>query len=91
MLITAPLRSQVNAIKQLIVNKWKIEDNGPAKEFLKIKIMQDRNNWMIDLDQHAYIMGIINKWVAPNQKTWTPMSMTLAKAPMDSHIDDSTK
>lgn len=44
MLITAPHRLQVDTVKQAIVNKWKIEDKGPAKELLKIKIMCDQRN-----------------------------------------------
>ncbi|SAM85284.1 uncharacterized protein UBRO_21013 [Ustilago bromivora] len=51
MLIAAPQRSQVDAIKQAVVKKWKIEDNGSVKEFLKIKIMCDQENQTIDLDQ----------------------------------------
>lgn len=91
MLITAPLLSQVNAVKQSIIDKWKIEDNSPAKEFLKIKITRDRKNWTLDLDQHAYIMDIINGWIVPKQKTWTPMTTTPIKAPTGSHINTNTK
>lgn len=41
MLITAPQRSQVDTVKQAIFDKWKIKDNGPMQEFLKIKIVHD--------------------------------------------------
>ncbi|SPC64622.1 uncharacterized protein UHOD_11969 [Ustilago sp. UG-2017b] len=51
MLIAAPQRSQVDAIKQVVVKKWKIEDNGSVKEFLKIKIMCYSENQTINLDQ----------------------------------------
>ncbi|CCF48170.1 hypothetical protein NDA11_004564 [Ustilago hordei] len=34
-----------------ITNKWKITDNGPAKEFLKIKITHDCQSQMISLNQ----------------------------------------
>ncbi|SYW76147.1 uncharacterized protein UBRO2_01218 [Ustilago bromivora] len=38
MLIVSPQRDQANQAKKAIIDKWKITNNGPAKEFLKIKI-----------------------------------------------------
>ena len=78
-------------VKQAIVDKWQIEDNGPAKEFLKIKITCDHTNWIISLDQRAYIREIISKWVKLEEKTWTPMTMTPAKAPENLTINKDIK
>ncbi|SPC66580.1 uncharacterized protein UHOD_12349 [Ustilago sp. UG-2017b] len=91
MLITAPCRLQVDTVKQAIVNKWKIENNGPAKELLKIKIMCDQRNQPIDLDQQAYIKEIINEWIMPDQKTWVPMTKAPTKAPEGLEIKDNLK
>lgn len=91
MLITAPCRLQVDTVKQAIVNKWKIENNGPAKELLKIKIMCDQRNQTTDLDQQAYIKGIINEWIMPDQKTWVPMTKAPTKAPEGLEIKDNLK
>ncbi|CCF53341.1 hypothetical protein NDA11_000152 [Ustilago hordei] len=41
MLITAPHRYQIDMVKQSIIDKWKIENTRPVKEFLKIKITHD--------------------------------------------------
>ncbi|CCF54415.1 hypothetical protein NDA11_004860 [Ustilago hordei] len=51
MLIAAPRQHQINAVKQVIIKKWQIEDNGPVMEFLKIKIMHNQKDRTIDLDQ----------------------------------------
>ncbi|KAJ1029756.1 hypothetical protein NDA13_002998 [Ustilago tritici] len=51
MLIVSLQRDQINQTKRVIINKWKITNNGPAKEFLKIKITQDWEKRVIDLDQ----------------------------------------
>lgn len=76
---------------QSIVNKWKIEDNGPAKEFLNIKITCNQKIWMIDLGQRAYIKEIINEWKAPNQKTWVLMARTPTKLLTGPKINDDLK
>ena len=80
MLVMAPCRLQVDEVKQAILNKWKIEDNGPVMEFLKIKIMRDQMKWTMDLDQWAYIKEIIKEWIEPDDKTWIPMTTTPMKA-----------
>ena len=38
MLIVSPQRDQIDQMKRVIIDKWKITNNGPTKEFLKIKI-----------------------------------------------------
>jgi len=81
MLITAPSRLAVDEVKTSILNKWKITDNGPAKEFLKIKITRDRPARTITLDQRAYINGIIKEWVPDGGKSWSPMTESLNAAP----------
>ncbi|SOV07704.1 uncharacterized protein UDID_19389 [Ustilago sp. UG-2017a] len=65
MLIVSPQRDQVDQAKKAIIDKWKIADNGPAKEFLKIKITRDREKRTIDLDQRAYIKEKNRKGVDP--------------------------
>ncbi|SPC64632.1 uncharacterized protein UHOD_11970 [Ustilago sp. UG-2017b] len=86
-----PEGANVDTVKQSIVNKWQIEDNGPAKEFLKIKITRDWRNRTIDLNQRVYIKDIIKEWIQPKEKAWTPMTMTPAKAPMDHVIGSNIK
>ncbi|CCF49512.1 hypothetical protein NDA11_001720 [Ustilago hordei] len=88
MLIAAPQRSQVDAIKQVIVKKWKIEDNGSVKEFLNVKITCDQENQTIYLDQKAYIKEVVDKWIQPNKKTWTPMTATPTKASADTKVQE---
>ncbi|SPC66614.1 uncharacterized protein UHOD_12356 [Ustilago sp. UG-2017b] len=44
MLIISLFRNQIDQVKRAIIDKWKITDNGPAKEFLKIKITRDGQN-----------------------------------------------
>ncbi|KAJ1602658.1 hypothetical protein NDA14_007782 [Ustilago hordei] len=78
---------QVDLVKGEIICKWKITDNRPVMEFLKIKIMQDWIKQMIDLDQWVYIQNIIREWNQLHEKTWIPMTRTLLKAPPDSTID----
>ncbi|CCF49950.1 hypothetical protein NDA11_007995 [Ustilago hordei] len=78
-------------VKQAIVDKWQIEDNNLAKEFLKTKITCDHTNWTITLDQRAYIREIISKWVKLEEKTRTPMTMTPVKAPGNLTINEDIK
>ena len=61
------------------------------KEFLKIKTMHDHTNRIIALDQRAYIRDIISEWVKPEEKTWTPMTTTPAKAPENLTINEDIK
>ncbi|SAM85301.1 uncharacterized protein UBRO_20894 [Ustilago bromivora] len=91
MLITLPLRNQIDQVKGEIIDKWKITDNGLAKEFLKIIITWDCTKWTINLDQWAYIKEIIKEWIRPHEKTWTPMTHTPLKAPPDSKVDEKLK
>lgn len=72
-LVTSPSRSEVDRIKESFKGKWSIEDNGPVKEFLGIKITRNRANRTLDLDQVAYIKTLVGKWLKNNQKTWCPM------------------
>ncbi|KAJ1028176.1 hypothetical protein NDA13_003622 [Ustilago tritici] len=51
MLIVSVQRDQIDWTKRAIINKWKITNNGPAKEFLKIKITRDQEKRVINLDQ----------------------------------------
>lgn len=76
MLISGPNRKNVNAVKTAIMDKWKITDSGPAKEFLKIRISRDRQARTIDLDQRAYIESIVKEWLPKNSKSWTVMDIT---------------
>ncbi|SAM86448.1 uncharacterized protein UBRO_21026 [Ustilago bromivora] len=79
MLIVSPQRDQINQTKRVIINKWKITNNGPTTEFLKIKITQDREKRVINLDQQAYIKEIIQEWIRLHERTWTPMTHTPLK------------
>ncbi|KAJ1599282.1 hypothetical protein NDA14_005982 [Ustilago hordei] len=63
MLIAAPRQHQINAVKQAIIKKWQIKDNGLVMEFLKIRITCNWKDQTIDLDQQAYIKEIINEWI----------------------------
>ncbi|CCF51917.1 hypothetical protein NDA14_005547 [Ustilago hordei] len=91
MLIVSPQRDQVNQANKAIIDKWKITDNEPATEFLKIKITQDQEKRTINLDQHAYIKEIIREWIQLHKKTWTPMVHTLLKATSNEETDDKLK
>jgi hypothetical protein len=83
MLITGPNRKGVDAVKDAITSKWKITDNGPAKEFLKIKITRNRQTRTLDLDQRVYIETIVKQWLPENGKSWCPMDTTPTPAPKD--------
>ncbi|KAJ1591234.1 hypothetical protein NDA11_007419 [Ustilago hordei] len=83
--------SQVDEVKQAILNKWKIEDNGPVTEFLKIKITRDQTKWTMDLDQQAYIKEIVKEWIKPNDKTWIPMMTTPMKAANELTYDNKLR
>ncbi|KAJ1033659.1 hypothetical protein NDA13_001645 [Ustilago tritici] len=76
MLIILLHRSQIDQVKKAIIDKWKITNNGLAKEFLKIKITRDQRKRVIDMDQHAYIKEIVKEWIKPHEKMWTPMTDT---------------
>ncbi|KAJ1021015.1 hypothetical protein NDA13_005643 [Ustilago tritici] len=91
MLIVSPQRDQVNQAKKAIIDKWKITDNGPAKEFLKIKITRDWEKRTINLDQHAYIKETVREWIQLHEKTWTPMIHTQSKATHNKEIDNKLK
>ncbi|KIS71781.1 uncharacterized protein UMAG_11420 [Mycosarcoma maydis] len=83
MLITGPDRKGVDAVKAAITTKWKITDNGRAKELLKIRISRNRQARTLTLDQRAYIESIIKQWLPKNSKSWCPMDSTPVPAPMD--------
>ncbi|SPC61214.1 uncharacterized protein UHOD_11257 [Ustilago sp. UG-2017b] len=91
MLIVSPQRDQIDQTKRAIINKWKITNNRPTKEFLKIKITQDWEKRVIDLDQRAYIKEIIQEWIQPHERTWTPMTHTPSKPPTDLEADQELK
>ncbi|SAM81796.1 uncharacterized protein UBRO_20615 [Ustilago bromivora] len=91
MLITSLLQNQIHQVKKAIINKWKITNNKPAKEFLKIKITQDWRKRTIDLDQCAYIKEIIEEWVKPQEKTWTTMTHTPPTTTPDFEADQDLK
>ncbi|KAJ1041328.1 hypothetical protein NDA10_006015 [Ustilago hordei] len=63
MLIAAPRQQQINTVKQAIIKKWQIKDNGLVTEFLKIKIMCNQKDQTINLDQQAYIKENIDEWI----------------------------
>ena len=74
MLIALPSWKEVDHTKAEIMGKWEMEDNGLVKEFLGIKIMQDRSQSKISLNLTAYIKGMVSKWLEkPNEKSWIPM------------------
>ncbi|KAJ1027409.1 hypothetical protein NDA18_003415 [Ustilago nuda] len=74
MLITSPSQKEVNHTKAEIMDKWGTEDNRPVKEFLGIKITQEREQGKILLDLTVYIKGMVNKWLErPSEKSWIPM------------------
>ena len=58
MLITSPSRREVVRTKAEIMDKWGTEDNGPVREFLGIKITQERRQGKITLNLTAYIKGM---------------------------------
>jgi hypothetical protein len=83
MLITGPRRNIINAVKTAITDKWRITDNGPVKEFLKIKITRNRKQRTFSLDQRAYIEEIIKEWLPNGGKSWSPMDTTPPVMPTD--------
>ena len=89
--IVSPQRDQIDQTKRAIINKWEITNNRPTKEFLKIKITQDWEKRVIDLDQRAYIKEIIQEWIQPHERTWTPMTHTPLKPPTDLEADQELK
>ncbi|KAJ1022915.1 hypothetical protein NDA13_004964 [Ustilago tritici] len=91
MLIVSPQRDQIDWAKKAIITNWKITDNGPAKEFLKIKITQDWEKRIINLDQCTYIKEIVKEWFQPHEKTWAPMIHTQLKATHNKEIDNKLK
>ncbi|CCF48133.1 uncharacterized protein UHOR_12826 [Ustilago hordei] len=58
MLIALPSRKEVDHTKAEIMSKWETEDNGLVKEFLGIKITQDRGQGKISLNLTAYIKSM---------------------------------
>ncbi|SYW81688.1 uncharacterized protein UHO2_00192 [Ustilago hordei] len=68
MLIASPSWKEVDHTKAEIMGKWGMEDNRPVKEFLGIKIMQDRNQGKISLDLTVYIKGMVSKDPAKHWK-----------------------
>lgn len=91
MLIAALRQHQIDMVKQAIIKKWQIKDNSLVMEFLKIKIMCNRKDQTINLDQQAYIKEIIDEWIQPNEKTWTLMTTTSGKAPADMITPDNIR
>ena len=74
MLIVSPSRNEVDHTKGEIMRKWGTQDNGSIKEFLGIKITQDRKQGSISLDLMAYIQVMVSKWLEwPNDKSWVPL------------------
>ncbi|KAJ1587194.1 hypothetical protein NDA12_006793 [Ustilago hordei] len=79
MLIASPSWKEVDHTKAEIMGKWGMEDNRPVKEFLGIKIMQDRNQGKISLDLTVYIKGMVSKWLEKsNEKSWIPMQSIIS-------------
>lgn len=73
-LVSSPSQKEVDGAKAEIMNKWGTEDNGAVKEFLGVKITQERAQRKISLDLKAYIKAMVNKWLdGANNKSWIPM------------------
>ena len=80
MLIVLLCRDQIDQAKKVIIDKWKIINNGPAKEFLKIKITQDWEKRVI-----------AKEWIKTQEKMWIPTIHTPSKAPHKFEIDQGLK
>ncbi|SOV08507.1 uncharacterized protein UDID_17414 [Ustilago sp. UG-2017a] len=92
MLIASPCRQEVNRTKAEIMDKWGTEDNGPVKEFLGIKITQERKQGKISLDLIAYIKSMVSKWLeGSNERTWIPMQSVPGAAGGDKCTPDQAK
>ncbi|KAJ1018420.1 hypothetical protein NDA18_006574 [Ustilago nuda] len=92
MLIASPCQKEVNHTKAEIMSKWGMEDNGPVKEFLGIRITRERTQSKIALDLTAYIKGMVSKWLeSPSERTWIPMQSVAGVASGDKCSPDQAK
>ncbi|SOV01524.1 uncharacterized protein UDID_18116 [Ustilago sp. UG-2017a] len=83
---------EVDHAKAEIMDKWGTEDNRPVKEFLGIKITQERRQGKITLDLTTYIKGMVSKWLERSSKrTWVPMQSVAGIARGDKCNPDQAK
>ncbi|CCF54650.1 hypothetical protein NDA11_001328 [Ustilago hordei] len=92
MLIASPCCQEVNRTKSKIMGKWGTEDNGLVKEFLGIKITQERKQGKISLDLIAYIKSMVSKWQErSSERTWIPMQSVVGIAGGDKCMPSQAK
>ncbi|CCF49498.1 hypothetical protein NDA11_007075 [Ustilago hordei] len=74
MIIASPSHGEVDRTKHEIMHKWGTKDNGQVKEFLGIKIIQNRDTRSMTLDLTAYVKAMVHKWLKQmTEKSWIPM------------------
>ena len=72
-LITSPSLDLVKEIKRKMSQRWKIQDSGNVKNFLGIKISQNSEHKVMEMDQHAYIEQMLSKHLPDGGLSNMPM------------------
>ena len=62
MAVTSKRKVDIQKFKSEIRKHWDITDNGPINWFLGFEIKRDRNKRTLAINQHAYIMSMMEKF-----------------------------
>jgi hypothetical protein len=74
MAVTSKRMEDVIKFKSEIKQYWDITDNGPIQWFLGFEIKYNRAAQTISINQHAYIVAMVEKFKLTNaQRVTTPM------------------
>lgn len=78
LLICGKNENEINKIKVLLLNKFKMKDLGKIKEYLGITVKYDVDSNVMKLDQTKYIESLSEKYNLENSKLYnTPMETNL--------------
>ena len=56
-------------MKKSFMKLWDCRDLGPVKEYLGMKIVRDRKNRRLYIDQNAYALKVVNRFGMCNTKS----------------------
>jgi ribosomal protein S3 len=80
MLIIGKDGAKIKALKKRLMKRFEMEDLGPAKYFVRVRITRDREERTITLFQDAYINKVLERYSMKNcHSVDTPMAAGAAE------------
>jgi transposase InsO family protein len=92
LLLFSESRERIDHFKQLLKERFRMTDLGPAQQFLGLSIVRDRTKRILFLHQQAYIETLLTKYGLSNcNGHWTPMTSGSKLRKIESTEENSEK